>query len=547
MINLSHAECGGATDGEWRFCVYTPATVKGVVFEKGNLPGRDLSSILDSKVKGMPCPPRKILQLSKPQVLELRPNVFYHGSLYPLDRTGPQIVTPCVFSLTSWVRRKLNGKEMCRLKDLPELMIDSLSSRQIAELCRDSCMVPIKVITKLLDMIDNSEPEQPDKKVAFGQEIGVRRKTVDEEEKGIGPEKDDRRNQIVAKDDDAQVPEHLWNTMICSEADKRIEQALSSLWTLTLRWWKRKVRREFMSWFWKENPKLWVKLRVCQFSYESWSEILLSYLRTNQEAKKNWEAGRDCVARCSESSWWEWTDGSRPHFWRWKKEYRLEIRDGVAPWFRKSVPRWQIPQRLEKDAKLKQDMRKKLEKIRRLRYIIPGTVKSLTSFFAVPKGESDIRMVYDGTKSGLNDAMWAPWFALPTVEALLRFVAPGTYMGDLDIGDMFHNFIMLMSLRMVAGVDLTSFFPEELLRRVDLRVIWEHWCRCGMGFKNSPYNTIQGMLIAEEVTRGNPHDLKNIFRWSKVVINLPGDVLYKPWLPWVFKVRVEDGKLLAIF
>ncbi len=52
-------------------------------------------------------------------------------------------------------------------------------------------------------------------------------------------------------------------------------------------------------------------------------------------------------------------------------------------------------------------MKKKLEKVRRLRYIILGPVK-LTSFFSVPKGENDIRMVYDGTKSGLNDSMWAP-------------------------------------------------------------------------------------------------------------------------------------------
>jgi hypothetical protein len=302
-----------------------------------------------------------------------------------------------------------------------------------------------------------------------------------------------------------------------------------------------------MSWFWKEYPKLWEKLKQCSDSMGNWTDAIHGFLGSHQESLKDWEAGRECISRCSEATWWEWTDGSRPHFWRWSDEYKRQIRDGVTPWFRKTLPRWQVPQRLERDPELRQKMRKKLEKIRRLRYVVPGTVKSLTSFFAVPKGESDIRMVYDGTKSGLNDAMWAPWFALPTVEDHLRFVGAGTYMGDIDIGDMFHNFIMHERLQMLAGVDLTAFFPEELLRRGDLRVIWEHWTRCGMGFKNSPYNTIQGILFAEEIARGDPLDPRNIFRWSKVVLNLPGDASYKPWLPWVYKVRIDDSKIACDF
>jgi hypothetical protein len=53
-------------------------------------------------------------------------------------------------------------------------------------------------------------------------------------------------------------------------------------------------------------------------------------------------------------------------------------------------------------------VRKKLTKVRERRYIAPGYVVSLTSFFPVQKGEHDIQMVYDGSVSGLNDAMWVP-------------------------------------------------------------------------------------------------------------------------------------------
>jgi hypothetical protein len=42
-------------------------------------------------------------------------------------------------------------------------------------------------------------------------------------------------------------------------------------------------------------------------------------------------------------------------------------------------------------------------------------VELLIAFFEVPEGLTDIRMVYDRTKRGLNDLIWAPWFPLPTI------------------------------------------------------------------------------------------------------------------------------------
>ena len=61
------------------------------------------------------------------------------------------------------------------------------------------------------------------------------------------------------------------------------------------------------------------------------------------------------------------------------------------------------PQDDTRDPKMKAAMLKKLAKVRARRYIGPAEVAALTNFFAVPKGISDIRMVYDGTRSGLND------------------------------------------------------------------------------------------------------------------------------------------------
>jgi len=127
----------------------------------------------------------------------------------------------------------------------------------------------------------------------------------------------------------------------------------------------------------------------------------------------------------------------------------------------------------ERDPILWEAIKKKLQKAQRLGYLAQGPVKSLTSFFSVHKGTEDICMVYDGTRSGLNEAMWAPWFSLPTIEAHLRFVDVNTFLGDINIGDMFLNFILHEDVRVVAGIDLTPFFPAELEGNHHRHVIWE--------------------------------------------------------------------------
>jgi hypothetical protein len=68
-----------------------------------------------------------------------------------------------------------------------------------------------------------------------------------------------------------------------------------------------------------------------------------------------------------------------------------------------------------------------------------------------------------------------------------------------------------------------------------------------MGLKSSPYNTVQGFLIAEEWFRGDPGSPVNVFRWDFLRLNLPGSIDYQPHLPWVSKVRSDDGKIANDF
>jgi hypothetical protein len=42
---------------------------------------------------------------------------------------------------------------------------------------------------------------------------------------------------------------------------------------------------------------------------------------------------------------------------------------------------------------------------------------------------------------------------------------------------------------------------------------------------------------------GDRLDVKNVFRWAEVRMNLPGSVLCDPRVQWVSKVRKEDGRV----
>jgi hypothetical protein len=122
-------------------------------------------------------------------------------------------------------------------------------------------------------------------------------------------------------------------------------------------------------------------------------------------------------------------------------------------------------------------------------------------------------MVYDGSGSGLNDCIWVPCFALPTIRT--------------------HP-----TLKPLAGIDFSKYFPQNEGEKV-----WEAWNRAAMGLKSSPYQAVQGMAYAEEFIHGKKEDWSNVFRWDVVVQNLPGSEGYDPSLPWVYKSRSSVGKV----
>ncbi len=216
-------------------------------------------------------------------------------------------------------------------------------------------------------------------------------------------------------------------------------------------------------------------------------------------------------------------------------------------YFVDEAPTYQEGQPRDRDPKSKALTEEKLQKVIDRGYLEnKDLILSLTSFFSVPKGETDIRMVYDGTKCGLNGSVWVPTFYMPTLASHLRAVVEGTHMCDVDIGEMFLNFMLHPTLRVLCGVDLSNY--DLNLSSLDVPVdpaevkTWVSWNRIAMGLKWSPYQAIKGMHFAEEVIRGNRKDPDNVYRWDRVRLNLPGQPDYEPALPWVSKVKIlEDG------
>jgi hypothetical protein len=185
----------------------------------------------------------------------------------------------------------------------------------------------------------------------------------------------------------------------------------------------------------------------------------------------------------------------------------------------------------------------KIKKVIDFGYLVAttwSTVKSLMHFFLVDKGGTDIQMVYNGAKSGLNETSWIPWFAIPSSSTLERLVVPGSVQADNDFEDMFLNFVLNEELQAYTGVVVSGLFGDEECGGA--RWHYVTWDRPAMGLTGSPYTCFQGAFRAKRVVLGDRANARNPFRWNSVMSNLPGTWNYDPSMPKLYKQRI-DGTL----
>jgi hypothetical protein len=146
------------------------------------------------------------------------------------------------------------------------------------------------------------------------------------------------------------------------------------------------------------------------------------------------------------------------------------MRYGLKLWYKGNPPTYMQAHRPEPDPVQRALTVVKLLKVLARRYFEYGDIAIFTRFLKLARVNLNIQMVYNCTSSGLNDWLWFPWFSLPTITTLARAVEVGTHMGDLDVGEIFLNFILKLKARIHTGVDLTHFivFAENTLADTEI-------------------------------------------------------------------------------
>ena len=158
----------------------------------------------------------------------------------------------------------------------------------------------------------------------------------------------------------------------------------------------------------------------------------------------------------------------------------------------------------------------------------------------MPKGDDDIRIVYDGTSGGINGVVWTPPFFRPTSNILTQLIESNTYQLDMDIGEMFLNFPLDPRVWKLCGVNLSGF---DGLRLVDPKLNHMVWTTLWMGFDPSSAYSVRHLGLCLEIAKGDHLDPKNPFHWSKVVLNLPASQDFEPSMPCVYKLNMIVNKI----
>ena len=265
------------------------------------------------------------------------------------------------------------------------------------------------------------------------------------------------------------------------------------------------------------------------------------------ELDRDQEAITSMMWHSTHTTWFEFNAGSRLVHFCFPERYRKEVWVGVKIFFKRPGTTTRKKQPIIEDVMIREKMKEKISKVIKRRYLLPIdlVVKSYIKFFAVPKGEDDICMVYDTTANKLHEAVWVPTFWLPTIDSLLC-AGLTSWMTDRDVGDMFLNYLLHGDMMLFTGTDLTSLYagPEDQGPRMAV------WDRNLMGLAVSPYNSIKMALVAEEICKGDHFEMGvgcnskelNPFQWEVISLNLPGTKDYDLRLSWIVKKR-KDGQI----
>ena len=321
----------------------------------------------------------------------IRENTGY-GLLNWIERFG-QVSVATVYSKTHWTKRVLSPTELLSALDAPALISKRASDSQKREWSQE-LNVPCKVRAEVMNLVCQSLnpterrvserdgppegspgntsdlPARKRARVIFNldgelsitdagarknPQIDLEGNLMPSENKGSESEAKESRNEKEAdetekyrrrekacKSDNAAVPVYLWNdrvkagldySILHNVSDEKLGAAFDTIRGFLLRYWKRKVVRDFDAW-WEDQRKQDEKIGAFP-------------------DPRSFEAGKAAISHANAASWWDWDGGSALFFWRWPKKFQIEMRDGLPPRFVGQPPRSKERQRRHKDPEVK--------------------------------------------------------------------------------------------------------------------------------------------------------------------------------------------------
>ena len=419
------------------------------------------------------------------------PKVLTGDSILTLKSLNQLIKLPSYKHASGWGMRKLTRKEICSMWGLIELANTSVNTKDLIQI--NPVQVLGLVIRCYLSTSSSSRSHLPyqDKPITtisptttFSSiNVTINNDWIDE----TLVEKSSR------KEDKAPVPTFLWNKRIMASFPNRngVMKLISAMRNFLIRVCRKRLTRSLIV-----------------FLRSSFGTDWKDYLRGSRAHRKGGifirsvNAGKDVLIKMSQASWFEWLGGSTLVCWKWH-DFIDQARDGFNFFIYKSQFR-KSDRKISRvspssDPKI---LRLTIEKFERLLHTLcleGGFVRWDMHFFDVPKGDSDVRIVFNGTENGLNAIVWVPSFFLSTSHSLGRILQVNTYQLDMDVGEIFVNFPMHNSMRPYCGVNLSKFDDLSL----DEKEKRQRWARLWFGFKPSPHYSVRFLSIAQEQARGD--------------------------------------------
>ena len=537
FLRFSHSRLGGATEivtsvGFSKACEID----KDVSFTKG-IPSTVMDHVCPMEIGEKYEPIKTHTTISEGDTKLLEGN-----ARYPIKAivTGT-FVTPSIFSHSRWVTRKLSNAEILSILDSPVQLSKRVNEEKLdihlSEIPDKLDLVaPLKILQEATRIFFNwrAPVERPHAVPIYDvNRLGLKLVGLEhiyqEIDQALVAKNDNATSNTSLWDEAALTPPSNWNEeidfILKGREDIHTVKVLDTLRTVQAKRYKKNIRNSFVN-FMK------TKYSSCVFNDD--------YVNNTFEFKRDRSEGKQAVGKAADTSFWEWENGSFPYFWRWQPEIMKDLRDGTSLWcYEDKLPKNTKRQRMPRDLGIFELMVEKIVKVQRRNYIGKwGNIVNLSHYFPVPKGENDIRMVYDLTASGLNAALWAPRFWMPTMTNVVDCAVHTSWFGDVDAGEMFLNFPLDLRMRKYCGVDISWM-------RKDGSQLWECWHRMAMGMKPSPWVTIRLLSWMMEIVVGDRKETANPFRWDTVQINLPGAEDYNPSLPRVCKWNETDSVIAA--